>query len=158
MANFKYWKEYHIDVPAGYSTYNLTANESNVLKIINDNLLGTEIYLSTFSQVDHNFYELRVDKASSSCLVRPQPLETVYMYNPTNTPIRVRVQEIFTDDIAFIFNSTNATQISGYIATDSIRASDLNINSDKTLNVKVAALETKMDKMIQLLTDIKNKP
>ncbi len=152
MANFKYWKEYHIDVPSGYSTYNLKANESNVLKVINDNLLGTEIYLSTYTKVDQNFYELKVDKASSSSLVRPQALDTVYLFNPSPNSIRVRLQEIFTDDIAFIFNSTNTTQVSGQLSTDGLRPADLSINGDRTLNVKASLIETKLDSLITLLT------
>lgn len=162
--NFKFWKEYHVDLQPGHNSYNLRANTSNVLKIINDNLLGSEVFASTFETVTESFYELKVDKASSSSIVRPEALGTVFFFNPSPNVVRVRMQEIETHDIAYIFNATNAVQITGNLDTNGLRAADLFINANRSLNVvmmnteKFDTMITKMDNMITLLNDIKNKP
>lgn len=162
--NFKFWKEYHVDLQPGHSSYNLKANTSNVLKIINDNLLGSEVFASTFEQVSHTYYELKVDKASSSSIVRPEALGTVYFFNPSPNVVRVRMQEIETHDIAYIFNATNAVQISGVLDSTGLKPIDLSINADRSLNVvmmnteKFDTMIAKMDSMITLLTAIKDKP
>ncbi len=158
MATFKKWYEKQVTLAQGMNTINLDV-DTNILKVINRDMLGSIIYMSTESDVTQSKFEEKVDTGSSSSLVRPRPITTAYLFNPSNQPVVVTTIEIYTEDISFIFNASNQFSISGQVTSDGLKATDLKQSGDRTLYVmdstvhaKIDTTNTKLDSIISLLT------
>jgi hypothetical protein len=108
------------------------------------------------SGVSSDQYEERIEKGSSNSIVRPHPLKTVYFYNPSASTIRIRLIEIETDDIRYIFNASNLVQISGTLSSDALKAEELNRDANRNIGVNVNGIvetEIKNDAGSPLATD-----
>ncbi|WID10865.1 hypothetical protein phiG2_22 [Lysinibacillus phage phiG2] len=151
MATFKKWYVKVITLQQGLNTINLDV-DTNIVKLINSDMLGSTIYMSTDSDVTQNNFEEKSDVGASSSLVRPHPLGTAYLFNPSNNPVRVKIIEIYTEDISFIFNASNQVSISGVLTSDGLKATDLKQSGDRTLHVMDTTAHAKLDSIISLLT------
>jgi len=151
MATFKKWYVKIVTLQQGVNTINLDV-DTNILKLINADMLGSTVFMSTDSDVSQNMFEEKADGGSSSSLVRPHPIGTAYIFNPSNKPIRVKLIEIYTDDISFIFNATNQVSISGQLVSDGLKSNDLKLSGDRTLYVMDTTSHAKLDSIISLLT------
>jgi hypothetical protein len=151
MASFNKWKETPYSLEPGLNTINLDPG-TNVVKIINEDMLGSVLFLSTKSDVSSTRFEEKSEKGSSTSLVRTRPLNAAYIYNPAGSRVSITLIEIETDDISFIFNATNQVQISGQLTSDGIKATDLKLMADKTQYVNDVDARAKLDSLINLMT------
>lgn len=151
MASFGMWKESSIVLTPGLNTVNLDPT-TNIIKIINEDMLGSEVYLATHSAVTQDRFEEKCSVGSATSLVRTRPLGTAYVFNPSGSPINVIMVEIQTDDISFIFNASNQVNIAGVITSDGLKVTQLKVAGDRTLYVMDSASHAKLDSLITLMT------
>lgn len=150
-TSFGMWKETSISLIAGLNVVNLDSS-TNILKIINEDMLGSVLYLSTKSDVSQNKFEEKVETGSSTSLVRTRALGTAFVFNPSPSPVNVTMIEIQTDDISFIFNASNQVNIGGTITSDGLKNTDLKQLPDRTLYVLDSVSHAKLDSLIALMT------
>lgn len=146
-TTFGMWKETSQVLTAGLNTLNLDS-AVNIVKVINEDMLGSVLFLATHASVTQNKYEEKVETGSSTSLVRTRPLGTAYIFNPSPNTVTITMIEIQTDDISFIFNASNQINIAGFVASDGIKPTDFKQAGDRALYVLDADTHARLDALL----------
>jgi hypothetical protein len=146
-TTFGMWNESSKQLLSGLNTINLDS-ATNILKVINEDMLGSVLFLSTHSNVSQNKFEEKVETGSSTSLVRTRPLGTAFIFNPSPNPVTITMIEIQTDDISFIFNASNQINIAGFVASDGIKPTDFKQAGDRALYVLDAETHARLDALL----------
>jgi hypothetical protein len=146
-TSFGFWNESSQALHAGLNTINLDSS-TNIVKVINEDILGSVLYLSTHSGVTQNMYEEKVETGASTSLVRTRALGTAYIFNPSPNTVNVTMIEIQTDDISFIFNASNQINIAGFVQSDGIKSTDFKQAGDRALYVLDSETHARLDALL----------
>ena len=114
----KQWKTQNVSITPNIVTSYTPTTDANVLYIINRvSSGGGNIYADdqTNPNVSTVRYALNVNQGTTGAVVRPYKQNIFYLTTDAATTVTIQVIEIVSEDLSFVFNSSQLVQVAGTV-------------------------------------------
>lgn len=135
--SIKKWTEKTVIVSSTNVTeYTCVNPDTNAVQIINRVALGGgSVYADNQNGVSTTRYLMKTEQGKMGNIVRPAPINRIFLTTDAPNDLGVTIIEITTDDMSFVFNSSQVVDIQGVVTVAEPVTVDGTVNIGNTISV-----------------------